>query len=98
MYFKMYVDNKREWRWRLKADNHQIIADSGEGYHNQRDCLHGIRLVQQSMTASVYEPEQPQGIIGMGQLLADGGRARSKAVQMGGSLLEGILNPRFNRH
>jgi uncharacterized protein YegP (UPF0339 family) len=28
-------DKKGEWRWRLKATNGRILADSGEGYFEQ---------------------------------------------------------------
>ncbi len=35
-----------EWRWRLRAINGRIIADSGESYKNRDDCLAGIALVQ----------------------------------------------------
>lgn len=46
MKFIVYLDGNREWRWRLKASNGRIIADSGEGYANYLDCLHGIELVK----------------------------------------------------
>ncbi len=45
MKFEVYRDKKREYRWRLRADNYQIIA-SGEGYVNRSDCLHCIDLVK----------------------------------------------------
>lgn len=43
--FVLYKDEKGEYRWRLYAANSKIIADSGEGYKNRADCLHGINLV-----------------------------------------------------
>lgn len=45
MAFYIYKDAQGFWRWRLVAANNKIIADSGEGYYNQNDCLHGIGLV-----------------------------------------------------
>jgi len=36
--FYVYRDNRGEWRWTLKAGNNRTIADSGEGYQNERDC------------------------------------------------------------
>lgn len=46
MRFEIYPDARGEWRWRLRAANgHDVIADSGEGYVNKNDCLHGIGLV-----------------------------------------------------
>ncbi len=55
MYFEIYQDNRGEWRWTLKAGNHETIAVSSEGYHNRADCLHGINLVKQSANAPVRE-------------------------------------------
>ena len=46
MYFQMYQDNRNEWRWRLKAANHETIAISSEGYVRKSDCLHAIDLVK----------------------------------------------------
>lgn len=46
MKFEIYKDGDGEWRWRLKASNGEIIADSGEGYKNKADCEHGIDLVK----------------------------------------------------
>ena len=48
-------DAKGEWRWRLKASNGKIIADSGEGYKNEADCLAAIELVKRSGNAPVVE-------------------------------------------
>lgn len=45
MYFKIYIDLSRQWRWTLYAANNRKIADSGESYWNERDCLAGIGLV-----------------------------------------------------
>ena len=44
MYYYVYIDVARQWRWTLYAANAKKIANSGEGYHNQADCLHGINL------------------------------------------------------
>ena len=46
MYFQTFLDARGEWRWRLRASNHVIIATSGEGYINYSDCMRGIELVQ----------------------------------------------------
>lgn len=55
MHYEIYRDRSNYWRWRLKANNSLIIADSGQGYVNQQDCLHGIGLVQQSVGVPVYQ-------------------------------------------
>lgn len=55
MLFAIYPDSKKEWRWRLRADNGKIIAVSSEGYTNKSDCRHAIELVKQSSNATVIE-------------------------------------------
>ena len=55
MKYVMYKDGRNEWRWRLLAANHRIIAVSGEGYHNKIDCQAAIRRVQSSGSAPVVE-------------------------------------------
>jgi len=44
--FVLYKDKGGEFRWRFQADNNKIVADSGEGYNNKKDCLHGIEIVK----------------------------------------------------
>ena len=50
-YFK---DKAGLWRWRLRADNNEIIA-VGESYRNKQDCLNAIELVKASKNAPVQE-------------------------------------------
>ena len=54
MYFQIYKSGD-QWRWRAKADNHEIIAQ-GEGYVNKADCLHVIGPIQrEAETAKVFD-------------------------------------------
>lgn len=55
MVYYVYRDAQGQWRWRLEAANHRIVACSGEGYHNKADCLAGITLVKGSSNAPVRE-------------------------------------------
>lgn len=55
MVYHMYRDVQNQWRWRLVAANNRIIANSGEGYYNESDCLHAINLVKGSSGALVYK-------------------------------------------
>lgn len=32
-------EEKREWRWRVKASNGRILADSGESYERKGRCI-----------------------------------------------------------
>ena len=45
MKFHVYRDHKNELRWFLQTGNGKKIADSGEGYHNEKDCIDAISLV-----------------------------------------------------
>lgn len=42
---EVYADEAGEWRWRVRAGNGRILADSGEGYRRRRDCVAGLRLL-----------------------------------------------------
>src|SRR5829696_1652666 len=56
--FEIYKDqdNPQDFRWRLRANNGEIIADSGEGYNDRDDCEHGIDLVKsQAPSAQVQD-------------------------------------------
>lgn len=54
--FEIYKDTADEFRWRLRADNGEPIADSSEGYKAKTDCKHGVELVKKlAPTATVEE-------------------------------------------
>ena len=44
--FEVYQDKGGEYRWRLRAQNTQILATSGEGYKEKRSCLAAIDSVK----------------------------------------------------
>lgn len=55
MAFYLYKDANNQYRWYLLAANNKKIANSGEGYFNEADCLHAISLVKgTSATTPVY--------------------------------------------
>lgn len=37
---------KDGWRWRVIANNGNILADSGQAYGDKRDCCRGITSLQ----------------------------------------------------
>lgn len=55
VYYQYWKDNGR-WFWHSRGNNHEIIAQ-GEtnGYHNLKDCIHGIHLMMHSQNAVVRE-------------------------------------------
>jgi len=44
--FELYEDSAGEYRWRLRHDNGNIIADSGEGYASKSGAQDAIERVQ----------------------------------------------------
>lgn len=54
MAYWVYKDTQGHWRWRLTAGNNRTIADSGESYYNEVDCIRAVALVKGSSVAPVY--------------------------------------------
>jgi uncharacterized protein YegP (UPF0339 family) len=46
MYFETFVDESGKDRWRLKAKNGEIVADSGQGYVNYGDMVETINKIK----------------------------------------------------
>jgi uncharacterized protein YegP (UPF0339 family) len=55
MRFEVYRDATGDWRWRLRHQNGQVVAESAEGYRRREDCEHGIDLVKQSASAKMVD-------------------------------------------
>ena len=45
--FEIYKDKADEFRWKLVADNHEVIAVS-EGYTSKDACKNGIESVKKN--------------------------------------------------
>jgi uncharacterized protein YegP (UPF0339 family) len=56
-YFYVYTDSAGEWRWRLRASNDKIIADSGEGYYSQSGCEEAVARVQREAPIATVLPQ-----------------------------------------
>lgn len=54
MRFVLFKDKGGFYRWTLYATNGRKIADSGEGYVNKGDCLHGIALTTSTNSRSQF--------------------------------------------
>ena len=59
--FELYEDRGGEWRWRLRHDNGNIIADSGEGYSSDRRARQGLRSVRRNAPGADYLHIDPTG-------------------------------------
>jgi uncharacterized protein YegP (UPF0339 family) len=53
--FEVYKDRAGEFRWRLRAVNKQVIATSGQGYKEKRDCVNGIESVKKNAADAKVE-------------------------------------------
>lgn len=54
--FEIYLDKKKEYRFRLKARNGEIIAAS-EGYKAKASCLNGVESVRKNAADSTIITE-----------------------------------------
>jgi uncharacterized protein YegP (UPF0339 family) len=41
-HFEIYNDTQGDWRWRLRARNGRIVADSAEGYASKRNAKNAV--------------------------------------------------------
>jgi uncharacterized protein YegP (UPF0339 family) len=75
--FEIYQDAGEGFRWRLRAGNHRIIADSAEGYRDRGDCEHGIGLVRALGEPEIYRDQAGayrwRLRAGNGRIVADSG-------------------------
>ncbi|MFB6108847.1 MAG: HVO_2922 family protein [Haloplanus sp.] len=46
--FEVFEDAAGEYRWHLRHDNGNIIADGGEGYATKQKAMQGIRSVKRN--------------------------------------------------
>jgi uncharacterized protein YegP (UPF0339 family) len=57
--FRLYQDQSGDWRWTFYAANGLKVADSAEGYRNQKDCIHGMMIVKAHAGKAKVEGIQP---------------------------------------
>lgn len=55
--FELYQDKGGKFRWRLRHQNGNIIADSGEGYESKANALNGINSVKENAPAAPVEEQ-----------------------------------------
>jgi uncharacterized protein YegP (UPF0339 family) len=55
-HFEIFKNKRGQYRWRLRAANNKIIADSAESYVRKSACMRGIELVKkQSRQAKIAD-------------------------------------------
>ncbi len=55
--FELYKDRAEEYRWRLRHENGNIIADSGEGYTTKANAINGIESVKTNAPTAPIEDQ-----------------------------------------
>jgi len=50
---QIYRDGRREWRWRLRASNGRIVADSSEGYRRRASVYEAVGRVKPILAGDV---------------------------------------------
>jgi uncharacterized protein YegP (UPF0339 family) len=56
--FEQYADAGGDLRWRLKSSNGQVIASSGQGYKDKRDCENAIEVIKAGAQVAKIEEEK----------------------------------------
>ena len=55
--FEIFRDAEEKWRWRLRHDNGNIIADCGSGYSSKQKARQGLRSVKTNAAGAAVEEE-----------------------------------------
>ena len=55
--FQRYEDNEDRWRWRLRHDNGNIIADGGQGYASKEKAKQGLGSVKLNVPGAAVVDE-----------------------------------------
>lgn len=53
--YEKYQDAEGNWRWRLREANGRIVADSGEGYEDERGVDRAIENVKGEADSEVED-------------------------------------------
>lgn len=62
MHYDIYQDSTGQHRWRLKAKNGRIVADSGEGYAKRSGAVRAARRCW-SLNQSYFFDIRGEGIV-----------------------------------
>ncbi len=82
--FELYEDKADEWRWRLRHDNGNILADSSEGYASKSNLKRAVSRVRDHVVSAAYLDIDPVGY----ELYRDSaGEWRWRLVHKNGNIL-----------
>lgn len=57
--FRIYQDKQFKWRWRLKAPNGNIVADSAQGYTRKNSAYEAAGKLVDMLQGGHIELEKP---------------------------------------
>ena len=52
---EIYVDARKKWRWRYRARNGEIVADSGQGYYRKDRAIAAFLRFAEMMELADYD-------------------------------------------
>jgi uncharacterized protein YegP (UPF0339 family) len=82
--FELFEDNAGEFRWRLRHDNGNILADSGEGYVSKSNVRRALTSVRAYVPGAAYLRVDPVAF----EVYADkAGRYRWRMLHKNGEIL-----------
>lgn len=53
--FEVYQDASKDFRWRLKAGNGEVLATPGQGYKAKTDCHKGVERIKTEADKLAFE-------------------------------------------
>src|SRR4249919_3227059 len=53
--FEVYQDASKDFRWRLKAGNGEVLATPGQGYKAKTDCQKGVERIKTEADKLAFE-------------------------------------------
>ena len=53
--FEVYQDASKDFRWRLKAGNGEVLATPGQGYKAKADCQKGVERIKTEADKLAFE-------------------------------------------
>ena len=81
--FEVYRDAADEWRFRLRAGNGEIVADSGEGYASRSNARRAVSRVRKHAELAALLRPDPAGFV----IHREEGRWRWRLVSSNGRIL-----------
>ena len=82
--FELYEDAGGDYRWRLRHDNGNLVADSGEGYTREADAREALERVKEYAGPGEYLRVDPVGF----EIYRDaGGKWRWRLLHENGNIL-----------